>query len=180
MTMKYGNRRAARSSILKRCAWLLAGPILAALFIGGLRERAAAQDLPIVETHRIRLANQPGGAVEVSLDTGRSWQKIGQIRRPASVTAVGGKALEAIMPATVAGSDPDAVTIRVPTTLATPRWLRIAAAGQAPNNAAFQTDVPAGDSIFRALAPPPGSRALLDREGREDPLPTNYLPRTGD
>src|SRR5262249_59564884 len=79
-----------------------------------------------------------------------------------------------------AGSEGDRVTTRVPTTLATPRWVRIAAVGASPNSAAFQTDIPAGDSIFRALAPPPGSRVLLAKELHDDPLPTNYLPHSGD
>ena len=90
--MKYGYEP-GRSRI-RGGAWLSALVGLLVLLVGGVPPSAAAQDLPIVETHRIRLANQQSGAVEVSVDAGRSWQKIGQITRPASVSAVGGKALQ--------------------------------------------------------------------------------------
>jgi hypothetical protein len=141
---------------------------------------ARAQDPPLVETHRIRLTNQAGGAVEVSLDSGRNWETVGKITRPAAVSAVGGRTLEATPPSTVAGSAPENITLRVPTTLPAPRWVRLAAEGEAPNNAAFQTDIPRGESLFRSLAPTPGSRVFLLRDPRQDPLPTNYLPKRGD
>src|SRR5262249_47426683 len=96
------------------------GIAFAALLIVGLgpgRRPACAQDPAIVETHRIRLTNQANGNIEVSLDAGRSWETIGHVTRPAAVSAVGGRALEAAFPSSVAGCAPDSVTLRVPTTL---------------------------------------------------------------
>jgi hypothetical protein len=141
---------------------------------------ARAQGPLIVETHRIRVTNQPGGAVEVSLDGGRGWETIGHLKRTASISAVGSRALEATLPGTVSGTAPEQITVRVPTTLPTPRWVRIAADGEQPNTAAFQTDIPAGESLFRALAPAPGSRVFLERDTGQESLPTNYLPKRGD
>lgn len=140
----------------------------------------AAQGPLIVETHRIRLTNSPGGSVEVSLDAGRTWDTIGHVTHPASVSAVGSRALEAAQPGTVSGTASEYITVRVPTVLATPRWIRVSAASEPRNNAAYQTDIPAGESLFRYLAPMAGSRALLDRETRQDTLPTNYVPKAGD
>jgi hypothetical protein len=157
--------------------------LLGALCAAGLYRRPApamAQDPPIVETHRVRIINQAGGKVEVSLDGGRAWETIGHVTRPASVSAVGGRALEAVMPSTVAGPAPESIAIRVPTTLAAPRWIRIAAAGEAPNNAALQTDIAASESLFRPLAPVAGSRVFLEKDNQQNALPTNYLPKAGD
>ncbi len=148
--------------------------------VAALPSMARRQDPPIAETHRLRLTNQAGGAVEVSLDAGRTWEPVGKITRPATITGVGARTLNAVQPSTVAGSASEAITLRVPTTLPSPRWLRITAAGEAPNNAACQTDAVAGDPLFRALAPPLGSRVSLERDGQLDPLPTNYVPKNGD
>lgn len=174
--LRRGCRRGRRGSGL--LAWSLLALVAFALRPPPID--ASVQNPLILETHRIRVTNQVNGKIEVSLDGGRSWETIGRVSRPASVTGVGTRALEAAVPATVSGSGPESVSVRVPTTLATPRWLRIAAAGEAPNNAACQSDIAAGESIFRPLAPPPGSQVFLEKEGRREPLPTNYLPRPGD
>src|SRR4029450_9086637 len=66
---------------------------LLAVGLGPGRTPARPKDPPIVETHRLRVTNQAGGSVEVSLDAGRSWEVLGHVTRPAAGRRGGGHAL---------------------------------------------------------------------------------------
>jgi hypothetical protein len=64
------------------------------------------------ETHRIRIGNRKGAAVEVSLDGGRTWVTIGRVVKPATDSAAGFAALAQASPGCVAAISRDGITIR--------------------------------------------------------------------
>jgi hypothetical protein len=117
----------------------------------------------------------------VSGDGGASWDPLGKVTRPAVAVAVATPLLTVLPPGTIAGVTPDTLIVRVPATdKVQPRALRVLARDEASTSGAISTNIPARGPLFRCLAPPVGSRVLLEREDRTTTLPINYTPRIGD
>jgi hypothetical protein len=164
--------------------WLVVSLAALALLPGRLSAEAAQPSLSR-ETHRIRIGNRPGGAIEISLDGGRDWVTVGHVLRPATETGPGFTALEAAEGGAVAAVSLDAITLRTdPLTAgaaARPRTIRLLPAGSAAAASDIETDLPRGSGIFGSLSPPLGSALGLESDsGTANPLPADYTPRVGD
>jgi hypothetical protein len=145
-----------------------------------------------VETHRLRVMNREQGAIQVSTDGGASWRLIGRVLAPANTAAEGYLAVNYADPGTVAATAVHGIRIRVsrpdpslhaPLTISLdPREY----AGKAPNkgygghrpgSSGIFTDIPAGTSLFRELAPLVGNPVFLENvTGRLVPLPDGFRP----
>jgi hypothetical protein len=143
------------------------------------------------ETHRIRIGNRKGGAIEISLDGGQNWVTVGRVTQPATDTGAGFTALAAAPPGSIAAISVEGLTVRsapgghpAPAhqgETAKPRIFRLLPAGRPASAAGIGTDVAAGHGIFGPLAPPLGSKLLLETAtGAAQPLPGGYIPQVGD
>lgn len=146
----------------------------------------------LVELHRLRLANRNGGPIEISLDLGKTWQTIGRVTKPATATAEGHIAAEYAPPGTVAAVAVHGIRMRISADdgmLHAPRLLSIVPreytgdfklngyGGVIAGASGIGTDIPAGASIFRGLAPHCGNLIYMeDSSGRYLPMPPTYLP----
>ncbi len=126
------------------------------------------------------MENRPGGAVELSADGGEEWKPLGKVTRAATATAPATTVIGVVPAGTVAGVGPEHLLLRVPGPKGELRSLRILAKGEAGNVAAVSTDLPTRSALFRSLAPPVGSRVLLEREERAAALPAGWVPKPGD
>jgi hypothetical protein len=154
--------------------------LLAALLLVWALAGAAQEPEGDPEIYRVRVTNQAGAPVEVSSDQGASWARLGTVTRPANVTAASAPVITVVPPGTVAGVTPDYLVIRSPGAKGQLRSLRIVAQGQEARAGAIATDISPRGALFRTVAPPVGSRVLLDRAGASGPLPEGYAPRAGD
>lgn len=158
--------------------WALT-PLIAAMLLqlGG----AWAQEPPAArELYRVRITNQSGGSVEASSDSGKTWETLGKVVRPATGVSLSTAVISVAPPGCVAGVTPAQVLIRMPAGKGLYRSLRIAAAGEEASSAVIATDIAPRTALFRTIAPPVGSRFLLEQEGAAVPLPSQYVPKPGD
>jgi hypothetical protein len=151
-----------------------------------------------VETHRIRIVNRREGAIQVSTDKGQTWRLIGRVVVPATSVAQGYTAVHYAKPGTVAATAVHGLRLRVgaddannrpplvlavePAEYTTQRTVN----GLSPNSgfggyvagaAGIFTDIPAGTSLFRELAPITGNPIYLEStSGRLFPLPESFRP----
>jgi hypothetical protein len=137
------------------------------------------------ETHRIRIGNRKGAAVEVSLDGGRNWTTLGRVTKPATDSGAGFAALAIAAPGTVAAISREGIALRTDRpggagSTVKPRIFSLAPVGGAVGDSAIATDLPRGRDLFGPLAPPLGSAVLLESAGRSRPLPGGYIPQAGD
>jgi hypothetical protein len=133
-----------------------------------------------LELYRIRIENRTGGVVELSSDAGRLWDVLGRVTRPASTLGSTSSLITAVRPGSVAGVSAEHVTIRVPAARDQYRYLRIQAREQPETGAGIGTDIPLSGSLFRCLAPPPGSAVMIERDEKTEALAAGYLPQPGD
>ncbi len=139
-----------------------------------------AQDAGEGEQYRLRFVNEAEGPIEYSLDGGRQWELLGKVTRAAAAVTPSTSVLSVVQPGTVAGVQPEQLLLRLPADKRQLRSLRILAKGQAPLSAAIMTDIPPKSSIFRTLAPPTGSRLLIETEAGAEPMPPGWMPKQGD
>jgi|GEM_PF-141209 hypothetical protein len=159
---------------------------------------APLRDDEKIELHRIRIVNRNEGAIQVSLDTGKTWETVGRVVAPAIRTAPGYKAVEYAPQGTIAATAVHGLRIRVggddpnensPTIIGVEPAeyaSRAVIDGKRPNKgfggyisgaAGIFTDIPAGRSIFRGLAPLPGNPVFLETvTGRLTLLPDSFAP----
>jgi len=185
---------------------LLAGlPAASPALSPGLRATAAAAfqatdaAAGTVELHRLRVANKPDGAVQVSTDGGKTWRLLGRVLIPASTTKEGYIAAEYADPGTVAAVAVHGIRIRTsgpdprlhaPLILSIdPREYAGASdnkankgyGGHRPGSAGIFVDVPAGESVFRELAPQVGNRVYVVAPGggKTNPILPGFKPSAG-
>ncbi len=146
-----------------------------------------------VELHRLRIVNQTDGAIQVSTDGGATWRLIGRVLQPASTAAQGYLAANYAKPGTIAATAVHGLRIRVSepdASLPAPLVISIdpreyagqvvnkGYGGHRPGSSGIFTDIPAGTSLFRDLAPLVGNPVLRQSEsGQLTPLPPNFKPR---
>lgn len=154
--------------------------------------RFAAAD----EAYRIRVENVPGGLVQVSLNGGLSYWTVGRVTEPATARIVGFAAASYIPSGTVAAIATHGIRIKTGQAalglgkIQTPLIFSIVPrqfaklpsgyGGHAPRCSAVLTDIHAGHSIFRNQSPYVGNPVYLERRGRLEPLPEDYIPKRGD
>lgn len=83
-------------------------------------------------------------------------------------------------PGAIAGVTPDHLILRVPPGKTGNRTLRVLCKDEAPSNAGIVTDLPSRAPLFRSIAPPIGSAVRLERAGKLDAVPPNFIPKSGD
>jgi len=151
--------------------------------------RQPTADGPLRETHRIRIGNRKGGAIEVSLDGGQNWVTVGRVTKPAADTGAAFAGLAGAAPGSVAAVSLDGITVRTDRAPAagTPkqRIFRLLPAVRVASAAGIVTDLPRGHAIFGSLAPPLGSEVRLENRvpagrGGTRPLPGGWVPQIGD
>jgi len=145
-----------------------------------------------VEMHRIRIANESGGAIEISPDGGSNWLRVGTVVRPARRVVQGYAATRWSRDGTVCCSAVHGLRIRVrqcsedgrgailalvPKEFASPPPMF---GGFDPGSGGIYTDIRAGTSIFRGLAPFVGNTVYLEYPERLTRLPRTYDPTVGD
>jgi hypothetical protein len=150
------------------------------------------------ETHRIRIVNAKDGAIQVSTDKGKTWRLIGRVLVPATTVAGGYLASRYAPSGTVAASAVHGLRLRVGIDDPTSRFPQVVAiepleyttdrtvSGYTPNkgfggyvagSAGIFTDIPAGTSLFRDLAPIVGCPVYRESNtGRMFPLPESFRP----
>lgn len=149
-----------------------------------------------VELHRLRIINRKDGAIQVSTDQGKSWELIGRVLYPATTVVQGYLAANYAAPASVAATAIHGLRIRsggVDPALPAPLTLAIEPAefarravtggfnkgygGHRAGAGGIFTDIPAGTSLFRDLAPLVGNTVYLETaSGRLIPLPDGFRP----
>ncbi|MBC7808734.1 MAG: Ig-like domain-containing protein [Akkermansiaceae bacterium] len=146
-----------------------------------------------IETHRLRIVNRVNGAISVSTDGGKNWQLIGRVLVPATTVVQGYIAAEYADPGTVAAIAVHGHRIRVSASdasLHAPLILSLDPreyAGKAPNtgygghrpgSAGIFTNIGAGTSLFRELAPHVGNPVLREDSGtgKVTPLSNRFSP----
>lgn len=147
------------------------------------------------ELFKIRIENRTGGLVSVNAD-GRTYCAVGKVLRPATAGLTGFAAAEYITAGKVAATAVHGIRIKtgdqkdpssgrskplmislVPFEFATiPKGF----GGHIPLNSGIYTDIPAGKTIFRNLAPYVGNLVYLEKGDKLEPLPANYVPGDGD
>jgi len=161
----------------------------------------AAPDLPdrddghTVEIFRLRIANRQDGAIQISTDAGATWRLIGRVLVPATGTQEGYIAAEYARPGTVAATAVHGHRIRVSGSadamLHAPRVISIdpkeyvnqsllpdSYGGHRPGVSGIYTDIAAGTSLFRDLAPITGDTVYLERNhGLLFPLKNDFAPK---
>lgn len=149
-----------------------------------------------IELHRLRLVNRKDGPIQVSTDGGKSWQLLGRVMVPAIAVIQGYLAANYAPQGTVAatavhglrirtGGDERAFTAPAVLSLEPAEYLSRATGGKVNKGygghragaAGIFTDIPAGTSLFRDLAPFVGNPVYLESPtGRLDPLPPDFRP----
>lgn len=145
-----------------------------------------------VETHRIRVANVEGGAIELSDDHGQSWQLAGRVMIPATDSLMGYLASGYSQPGTVCATAVHGIRIRIEGAgSAYPKLINIVPVefvqtpdlfgGQVSGISGIYTNIPSGTGIFRNLAPHAGDPVFLQGDNGVDlPVPADYRPKVGD
>lgn len=118
--------------------------------------------------------------MDVSSDGGISWLRIGSVTKPATAAGSSSKLLSIAEPASVAGAAPNYLLVHLGAAADRAASLRIGAAGHPETASAAITDIAPSSPLFRSIAPPPGSRFRLVRDGALTDPPTGYTPRLDD
>ncbi len=162
--------------------------LLAAAFALASARAAALVPQSTVETHRIRITNAAGGLVEVSADRGRSWVCVGRVLRPAHSLARGFAASRWAKDGAVAAVAVHGIRVRVGPTEDGERGALFSVVpkefshlpsgygGHIPGASGIYTDIPAGTSIFRNLAPFVGNPVFVQYKDQLVRVDGDYLP----
>ncbi len=153
---------------------------------------ASAPEVATVEIHRIRIVNENGGAIQISTDGGQTYRLIGRVLAPATTAAESYRAAEYAQPGTVAAIAVHGLRIRVGADdpqLHGPLSVSIdpkeyasgivneGFGGHVAGSSGIFTDIPAGTSIFRDLAPAVGDTVYLESStGKLTPITPFFRP----
>lgn len=146
------------------------------------------------EVYRLRVANQEHGPIEVSVDQGTTYRRVGKVINPATTTARGYAASVYALPGTVAATAVHGIRIKSSGPRDSARDdTRIISilpiefqqspagfGGHTAGSSGICTDIKTGESIFRNLAPFVGNTVSRQVGGELEPLPTRYSPKAGD
>ncbi len=168
---------------------------LTTLALGALPLAASAEEAgdEYTELHRIRIVNRKMGPIQASADGGETWHIVGRVTQPCTGASEGYIAAEYAPRGSVAAVAVHGLRIRVSgidPQVHAPLVMGISPlelSGDRPNygygghragSVGMKTDIPAGTSIFRELAPLPGNQVYTEsRTGKLIPLPEDFKPR---
>ena len=145
---------------------------------------------------RIRVHNEPGGLVQVSLDGGETWGAVGRVKHPANARISGFAAASYAPQGTVAATAVHGIRIKTgqyslgvgkaqKSMLFSIEPLEFASipngyGGHRPRSSGIYTDIFAGHSIFRNDSPYVGNSVFVERHHKLQPLPEDYTPIVGE
>ena len=148
------------------------------------------------EVCRIRIANRKGGLIQVSADGGATYSTVGRVLHPANTRITGFAAASYTPRGTVAATAVHGLRIKtgqsalgvgkaqmplifsvVPLEFAS---IPEGYGGHIPRSSGILTDVFAGRSIFRNLAPYAGNPVYMEQGRSLKPLPEDYDPQGGE
>ena len=139
---------------------------------------------------RIRFENQVNGRVQVRIEGQKTWDVVGHVNQPATQAIPTFAAAAYVPPASVAATAVHGIRIRTPSASPLPvgisiqprQFLTLPAGygGHIPGRSAIGTDIDAGTTIFRQLAPVVGDTVMLERMGQTFPIPSDWQPAQGD
>lgn len=174
------------------CCFLLSLPLRADNPVGPRETPPVLAAYAQEETHRIRIVNAVDGAIQVSVDRGRTWRLVGRVTAPATQSIMGYLASGYSTPSSVCATAVHGIRIRVgDLSRAYPLLISILPrefaqtpvrfGGHVSGASGIYTNIPTGTSIFRELAPFSGSPVFLQNgDGPLAPLPINYTPHEND
>ncbi|MCE5322716.1 hypothetical protein LLG46_05285 [bacterium] len=158
--------------------------------------QASYMDFPAEEIYRIRILNQVGGLVQVSLDRGRSYSTVGRVKVAANARITGFSASSYTPHGAVAATAVHGIRIKtgqaamgvgkaqMPLMFSiSPREFSSIPhgyGGHIPRSSAIQLDIHTGQSIFRDFSPYVGNAVFVERDHNLLALPQDYLPITGE
>jgi hypothetical protein len=146
----------------------------------------------MVEAWRVKIDNNIDGPIEVSADGGVTWSLIGRVINPATRVLQGYLAAGYAQIGTVAATAVHGIRIRIGSTAtAYPAMINIVPkefavtpvffGGHISGASGIYTDIPAGTSLFRNLAPYVGSVVYLQTgDGELHKLDESYVPQIND
>jgi hypothetical protein len=145
------------------------------------------------ELYRIRIENKAGGRIGISTDGGARYIVTGKVLRPAVTTDLGHSASLYARKSSISAVAVHGIRIRVgdarqgdqyPRAMSiVPREFRyvpVGYGGHIPGDSGIYTDIGAGRSIFRDLAPHVDSPVYLELGKDLLLLPDDYVPKEGD
>lgn len=144
------------------------------------------------ELFRLRIVNRYSGDIEVSLDRGENWVKLGKVERPAlSYNPDAFRASGYISNGMVCATAVNAIHIKVGDSgkdpINTPeksgRTISIIPRGTDPSiepNSRILTNIEGGTLIFREWSPFVGNKVFLESEEGLKQISDNYTPSIGD
>lgn len=148
------------------------------------------------EVCRIRIANRKGGLVQVSTDGGATYAAVGRVMHPANTRITGFAAASYTPHGTVAATAVHGLRIKTGQfalgvgkaqmplifSIVPLEFTNIPNkyGGHIPRSSGILTDIFAGRSIFRNLAPYVGNPVYIEENRCLAPLPEDYNPRGGE
>lgn len=174
-------------------------PLLIALAVFAAGAAVSQWDSAGIQTNefcRIRIGNRPGGLVQVSVDSGRTYWTVGRVVVAANARIPGFAAASYTPRGTVAAVAVHGIRIKTGQAALGigkaqhPLMFSITPAefsviprrygGHVPRSAQIITDIHAGRSIFRNQSPCVGSPVFLEESGMLEALPEDYVPAGGE
>jgi len=182
-------QRAARKASRRLRQWELHRAVLAVLLalLGLVPAGGAAPGFSTV--FELRVVNAKGGPVQVRLPMDDTWVTLGSVTRPATKTAAGFGASRWADQGSVAATAVHGLRLKVgtgefpPMISLVPRQFDKTPhfyGGHIPGDSGIQTDIGAGEKIFREWAPTASSPLRIETAGGLLPLPPDYVPVPGD
>jgi len=157
---------------------------------------AMSFDSPQNEVYRIRITNQVGGLVQVSLDGGNSYSSVGKVTTAANARITGFAASSYTQHGAVAATAVHGIRIKTGRAAGgvgkaqMPLMFSIMPrdfveiphgyGGHIPRSSGVITDIHSGDSIFRNFSPYVGNDVYVERNHSLQPLPEDYTPVKGE
>lgn len=148
------------------------------------------------EACRIRVHNELGGLVQVSLDHGSTWSTVGRVKGPANARIFGFVAASYIPHGSVAATAVHGIRIKsgqytlgigkeqksMLFSIEPNEFSKIpnGFGGHRPRSSGVYTDIFAGHSIFRNESPYVGNAVFVERNHTLLPLPEDYTPVEGE
>jgi hypothetical protein len=134
----------------------------------------AAGKAQATETYRLRVANTLYGAVEVSVDEGKTWSLFSRVQKAALGASEGG----AFITPSIERASGNGIAFSI----GGRRLLKVLPDLPAnyKNGSAIVVSNPVSAGIFNELMPPIGASVRLMISKREADLPTDFIPHDGD
>lgn len=148
------------------------------------------------ESCRIRVHNEAGGLVQVSLDGGTRWNTVGRVKSPANARILGFAAASYTPHGSVAATAVHGIRIKtgqyalgigkaqgaILFSIEPLEFAKIPKGfgGHQPRSSGIYTDIFTGHSIFRNESPYVGNAVFVERNHTLLPLPEDYTPIEGE